>query len=203
MFNYLLPAALIGSYPLWVHASLLLAIPRLQFVALVSLLLGVFGHSLIRGQLWPWVIFITLVSGMVALDYFSLTLYLLYLPPIVMPLTLFVYFGLTLLPGREPLISGIARSVRGTLIPAMEKYTRTLTLLWCLLFLAMTLCAVVLPLLQQPKLWSWITNVINYGIVGSLFIGEFILRKKLFPQLSHPSFADYIRIVTRARHKPE
>lgn len=203
MFTFLIPAALIGAYPLLVHTSFLLAMPRLQVAAILCLLLGVFSHSLIRRQLWSCLLFIALVSGVVALDYYSLTLYLLYLPPIVMPLALLMYFGLTLLPGREPLITSIARSVRGTLIPAMEKYTRTLTQMWCWVFLAMTLAAIVLPLLQQPKLWSWITNVINYGVIGSLFIGEFILRKKLFPQLGHPSFIDYIRIVSRARHKSE
>jgi len=203
VFKRFFPIALICAYPITVHASLLLGMPGLQVVAILFFLLGIFGKPLIHKQLWPWLIFIAMIIVILALYYFSLVMYLLYLPPIIMPLGLFIYFGLTLLPGQEPLITGIAKSVRGTLGLAMEKYTRTLTQVWCGVFVIMLLSAIVLPLINRPELWSWVTNVINYGVIGGLFVGEFILRKKLFPEYPHPHFFDYIRIVTQASNKPK
>jgi uncharacterized membrane protein len=41
-------------------------------------------------------------------------------------------FGLTLLPGREALITGLARRVHGRLTPAMAAYSRRVTLAWTL-----------------------------------------------------------------------
>src|SRR5688572_29462929 len=45
-------------------------------------------------------------------------------------------FGRTLAPGREPLITGVARRFHGTIPPHIEAYTRGVTWLWCVFFLA-------------------------------------------------------------------
>src|ERR1700682_5879338 len=43
-------------------------------------------------------------------------------------------FGRTLVHGQEPLITRLARQVRGALPPYMETYTRRLTWAWCVFF---------------------------------------------------------------------
>lgn len=198
MVKRFFPIALIVAYPILVHASLLFALPRLQIVAIIVVLLGVFWSGLLQLRPYPWLGFSALVAAVLALDYWGLTLYLLYLPPILIPLALLVFFGRTLLPGREPLITAIGEAARGPLSPAMRKYTRSLTQLWCFVFLAMMLWSAILPWLAQPALWSWFTNIVNYGFVSVLFVGEFMLRKKLFPEHNHPGFIEYIHIIIQS-----
>ncbi len=181
-----------------VHVALVFAVPQLLFIAPLLFLTGIFLHSLRQGNTSAWLAFIALCGIILLLEYWGLTLYLLFLPPIAIPLLLLVIFGRTLHSGREPLITAIGEAARGPLSPAMRHYTRRLTQLWCLVFLAMIAWSAILPWLQQPELWSWFTNVINYGLVGVLFVGEFILRKKIFPSHNHPGFFEYLRIIASA-----
>lgn len=198
MLKHFFSIALIAVYPALVHASVIFAMPSLQVVAVIFFLLGIFWPALLRGQLIPWLVFSTLTTSILLLGYFQLTLYLLYLTPIVIPLALLIFFGRTLLAGRIPLITAISDAARGPLTPAMQKYTRLLTQLWCVIFLLLILWSIILACLQRPDLWSWFTNVINYGLVGAFFVIEFIVRKKLFPEHNHPSFLQYIRIIIKA-----
>lgn len=195
MFNRFIPVALIAAYPLLVHLSVVLATPQLQFIAPIMFLLGACWYGLRTKRLLAWLIFIGLSSLILLLEYLGLTLYLLYLPPVVIPLLLLFIFGRTLFAGREPLITAIGEAARGPLTPSMRRYTRRLTQLWCVVFLVLMLWSIFLMLIEQPELWSWFTNVINYGVVGVLFVGEFMLRKKLFPAHNHPGFIEYLRII--------
>jgi uncharacterized membrane protein len=192
------PIGLIVAYPVLAHASHLLAWRHLQAIAAILLLLGIFWPALVNRRLVPWLIFVSLCFFILLLEYLQLINYLMYLPPVVIPALLLFVFGRTLLPGQEPLITAIGEAARGPLSIAMRKYTRVLTQLWCLVFLTMMLWSGILPLLQQPLLWSWFTNVINYGVVSVLFVGEFFLRKKLFPEHNHPSFFEYIEIIIQS-----
>jgi len=199
VLNRILAITLVVAYPLLVHISLVFAIPQLMFIAPLVFLTGAFWYGLIARHLLAWTLFIASCAGILLAEYLGLTLYLLYLPPILLPLLLLVVFGRTLLRGREPLITAIGQTARGPLSATMCRYTRRLTQLWCLVFAIMVIWSAVLPWLKQPELWSWFTNVINYGIVGAIFVGEFALRKKLFANHDHPDFLEYLRIIARAR----
>lgn len=199
MLNRILAITLVVAYPLLVHISLVFAIPQLMFIAPLVFLTGAFWYGLIARNLIAWVVFSALCVSILLVEYAGLTLYLLYLPPILLPLLMLFIFGRTLGAGREPLITAIGEAARGPLSQAMRRYTRRLTQLWCLVFITMIVWSAILPWLEQPELWSWFTNVINYGVVGVLFIGEFALRKKLFPTHNHPNFFEYLRIIARAR----
>lgn len=198
MLKHFFSIALIAAYPALVHASVIFAMPSLQVVSIIFFLLGVFWAPLLRGRLMSWLLFSTLTTLVLILGYLKLTLYLLYLTPIVIPLALLIFFGRTLFAGRTPLITAISEAARGPTTPAMQKYTRLLTQLWCAIFFILILWSFILPWLQNPKLWSWFTNVINYGFVSAFFVIEFLVRKKLFPEHNHPSFIEYIRIIIKA-----
>ena len=198
MLNRVIAVVLIAAYPLLVHCALVFAVPQLLFIAPMLFLTGVFFLSLRAGSQLAWLVFSGLCGCILLLEYLGLTLYLLFLPPVVIPLLLLFVFGRTLRSGREPLITAIGEAARGPLSQAMRTYTRRLTQLWCLVFVTMIVWSAILPLLKQPELWSWFTNVINYGVVGVLFVGEFMLRKKLFPTHNHPGFFEYLRIIGSA-----
>jgi uncharacterized membrane protein len=199
VLNRVLAVALVVAYPLLVHISLLFDLPTLLFIAPLVFLTGAFWYGLIARNKIAWLVFGMLCCCIWLVEYFGLTLYLLYLPPILLPLLLMYIFGRTLVNGREPLITAIGEAARGPLSPSMRHYTRRLTQLWCLVFITMATWSAILPTLEQPELWSWFTNIINYGLVGVLFVGEFILRKKVFPTHNHPGFLEYLRIIANAR----
>lgn len=198
MLNRVIAIILIAAYPLLVHVSLVFAVPQLLFIAPMLFLAGVCWQGLVNRNHRVWLVFCLLCAAIALLEYLDLTLYLLFLPPVVIPLLLLVIFGRTLISGREPLITAIGEAARGPLSQSMRTYTRRLTQLWCLVFVTMILWSAILPWLEQPELWSWFTNIINYGVVGVLFVGEFMLRKKLFPTHNHPGFFEYLHIIARA-----
>lgn len=193
-----MPFILVVLYPLLVHLSLVMDVPQLQIFAIISFATGILYKSLIKLQRSAWIalIFISVVA--IGFGYFNITLYALYLPPILFPLLLLFVFGRTLMHGQVPLVTAIGEASRGPLTEAMRRYTRRITQFWCCVFLIMACWSLTLPFMKQPELWSWFTNVINYGLVGTLFIGEFILRKYLFPDHNHPNFIEYLRIVVKA-----
>src|SRR5258708_8606523 len=59
-------------------------------------------------------------------------------------------FGRTLLPGREALITGVARRFHGSLAPNMETYTRPLTSAWSVFSAAQLLVSALLPAFSPP-----------------------------------------------------
>jgi uncharacterized membrane protein len=195
--NYLISIGLIAAYPLLVHISVVFNLPHLLALGPLVCILGLFWRGLLNFNRYSWLIFVVLIGVLVLMDRMKLTLYLLYLPPIFIPLLLLFVFGRTLIAGREPLITAIGEAARGPLSQPMRHYTRRLTQLWCVVFIVMASWACALPWLKDPGLWSWFTNVINYGFVGGLFLGEFILRKYLFPTHNHPNFFEYLCIIAR------
>src|SRR3546814_20307300 len=69
-----------------------------------------------------------------------------------MPAVLACVFGGSLRRGRQPLIEGVARASRGGVLPdELVVYTRHLTQLWTLVFIAMFLAALALILLRHRE----------------------------------------------------
>lgn len=91
---------------------------------------------------------------------------------------------------RLSMIGMFAERVHGTLPPAMVRYTRGLTLLWCVYFFAMAALScwvfVTLPWHQ----WSLLANVVTPGVCAVLFVGEHVLRYRLHPEFERATLAD-------------
>lgn len=102
--------------------------------------------------------------------------------PIVVHLALFWFFARTLLRGREPMISVIARLERGALDATLALYTRRLTLIWALMFLALAAASLYCAL--EANLGGL---VLGYVPVAMLFFGEHVYRRLRFPQYRHES----------------
>ncbi len=193
---------LVLLYPVLLHLSFLIGRPHLQVFAIIALALGILWANLRRAEVSAWILLLAISLAAIALGLSNLTLYVLYLPPIVLPLLMLFVFGRTLMPGREPLVTAIGEATRGPLSAAMRHYTRRVTQCWTGVLALMLAWSVILAAIDEPALWSWFTNFINYAIVIVLFIAEFCLRRQLFPDHDHPGFAEYLRIVRRAGIRP-
>ena len=123
--------------------------------------------------------------------------WLLFIPPIVINLALAWVFGRTLVRGRVPLISRFALMEQGTLSAEVASYTRMLTWLWTSLFVAAAAISLALALSGNHDAWSLFTNLINYLLVGALFLGEFVYRRLRFRNYRHQSPLQLLRNVRR------
>jgi uncharacterized membrane protein len=124
---------------------------------------------------------------------------LLKLPPVIINLALAVWFGRTLAPGEEPMISWFGRLVRGTeLAPDLARYTRWSTVVWTAFFVSMAATAAALAVLATPQTWSLFANGIDYLLVGVLFVGEYVFRRVRYRHHEHRPLADVVRTVARA-----
>lgn len=190
---------LLIAYPVFAHLGVMLEQPILQIIAISSLATGIFydGLKALKISAWISVIGITAVSA--GLGIFYKPTYLLFLPPIALPLLVSWGFLRTLFPGETPLVTAIGEKARGQFSPEMRVYTRHVTILWAACLLMMASWAILLPLFGSLELWSIFTNIVNHALVFSLFVGEFTYRKWRFRDHDHPGFIEYLRIVFRAQ----
>jgi uncharacterized membrane protein len=109
----------------------------------------------------------------------------------LLALHLAVYLGLlwmfarTLRRGREPLVTGIARRVRGVLPPEVVRYTRRVTAAWCVFFAGMAATSLFLFLLAPLPVWSVFANLLNLPLVVSMFVAEYLVRITHLRHLRH------------------
>ncbi len=190
--------ALILFYPLLVHISVVMQTPYLRAAALVVLALAILYRPLKRASAMAWVLLLAVAAGSVPGLFFGFTGFVLYLPPVVIPVLLLTVFGETLRPGHTPLVTAIGEKARGPLPAEMRRYTRAVTLMWCLVFASMATVAAALPWLASQEIWSLFTNLLNYVFVGVLLFAEFLYRKYRFPDHDHPNLQQYIKIVISA-----
>ncbi len=104
-----------------------------------------------------------------------------------------VGFGGTLRAGRQALITQLARRVHRNFTPAMAAYTRRLTGVWALYFVATALLSLVLYAFAPFEAWALFANVLTPLAVAGLFGGEYWLRYRLHPEFERASLADAIR----------
>lgn len=94
------------------------------------------------------------------------------LPHAAAYLLLLWYFGRSLRSGREALITRLARQVRGTLTPERERYTRRLTIAWCVFFAAQITLSIALLALAPLDTWSFFVNVLNAPLIAAMFLAD-------------------------------
>ena len=202
------------AYPLLAHGASVEGNGILALVALADLAVIVLLDPLARLRGWAWATLAVVVAGLWALRGSAVPALLLLAPPMVFTALLSWWFGRSLGAGRVPLISRIVAGLEGC-APArlrddLKAYTRRLTLLWALLLGGLALVNGVLALVAVPDgvlarlghpplftvsqdAWSWFANLLNYGIVGGFFIGEYLYRKRRFADRPYRDFPDFLR----------
>lgn len=102
-------------------------------------------------------------------------------------------FGRTLAPGREALVTRIARRVHGTLPDDITAYTRQVTWAWCLLFGAMALASLLLFVFGPLETWSLFVNVLTFPLIAGMFAVEYAYRLLRYRSFSHVSLLTAVR----------
>jgi len=124
---------------------------------------------------------------------------LLKFPPIVLDLVMAAWFGMSLAPGEEPVVSWFARLIRGVeLPPDLARYTRNSTIVWTAFLASLAGVSAALALFATPQAWSLFANGISYLLVGALFVGEYAYRRVRYRHHEHAHFAEVVRTVVRA-----
>ena len=178
-----LQTILLLCYPLAVHFALLSSKTQWALWLLVAVSLSQLLTLLRASGSARWMALApALVLALCVIGLLQGSLLALYLPPIFISGGLLWLFASTLRAGREPLITTFARVVFQESDPQQLLYTRRVTQLWSLFFLAMLLETVLLSLFAPLELWSLFANVLNYLFIALLFVVEFSYRRLRFPQ---------------------
>lgn len=112
-------------------------------------------------------------------------------------LALAFVFGRTLAAGREPLVSAFARVAHGYTTPAIERYTRGVTLAWTLFFLAMAAASIVLYSMDWMHAWSLLVNAGSPTLIALMFVVEYAIRHRVLPDLERMGILGGIRAFSR------
>ena len=123
---------------------------------------------------------------------------LLFLPPVCMNLGLAWFFGRTLAPGREALVTRFARLEHPQPDVQVLAYTRRLTGIWMVFFLLMAAVSTALAATGAREAWVWFTAVGNYLCVATLFALEYVYRRRKFPRDGRVSPRQQIRMLRAA-----
>lgn len=195
--------ALAVAYPLLAHWASHRGGPPAAALALADLALLVLLRPLLAGRPLAWVAFVATVAALHALRDAAWLPMLLLAPPVVFTAFIGWMFARTLRAGRLPLITKLALALEyedpAQMPAAHRRYTGQLTLAWATLLFTLAFANTVLALIAEPhgvlvrlgyapvvavsqQTWSWIANLLDYGVIAAFALVEFGLRRWLFPE---------------------
>jgi hypothetical protein len=117
--------------------------------------------------------------------------------------TLFLTFAVTLRPGHEPLITGMARRLHGPLGREMVVYTRRVTIAWSCFFLAQLAASIILFCFAPLVVWSFFVNLLDLPLVAAMFAAEYVVRLRCLRDPPRHSFAAIAGMVADIRKEGE
>ena len=177
-----LPRALLWvAYPLLVYGGLQFLEPRYVALLLCVALLLRKRQSAVQllgglGQPERYILIALLALGGAAAIANSETLLRLY--PAAMNAGMFSLFALSL--KRTPtMIERFARLEEPDLPPAGVRYTRDITIVWCVFLACNAAIALYTALWTSREVWAFYNALLAYVLMGALFAGERLLRRHL------------------------
>jgi uncharacterized membrane protein len=128
-----------------------------------------------------------------------------YLQHVGMFLALGAWFGATLRPGREALVTRFARHAGQALSASGLAYTRRVTLAWTAFFAAVAGVSTLLFFLAPLEAWSVFANLLTLPLSVAMFAAEYGVRLRAHPELCHGGVMRSVRAFWehRASHTPE
>jgi len=89
-------------------------------------------------------------------------------------------FAMSLRPGREPVVTGFARRIRRTMPDNVVRYTRHVTIAWCVFFATQLGVSLALLAAAPEVVWSNVVTRWNLPLVVTMMLAEFGCRSLLF-----------------------
>jgi uncharacterized membrane protein len=188
------------AYPLLAHLATVLHSQGLAGLALLALIAVPLLPALRHGKPWAWL----LLSGSAAALFFCArsgwAAYVTYLPPVLVPLSVLAVFARSLRSGQVPIVTRLATRIRSEVLsPELQIYTRRVTQCWVFLLCGVACSSALLAVFASPRLWSLMTNVVMYFLIGSAFLIEYLYRRWRFRHLRHESFATLVAELVKNR----
>lgn len=109
-----------------------------------------------------------------------------------------VSFGRSLSQGHVPLCTRFATLAHGSLSADAVRYTRSVTLAWTIFFFVMSAAVLVVYFAAPLRVWSVFANFCTAPLVGLMFIGEYLVRLRVLPDMQHASILGTVRATMRA-----
>lgn len=191
-------------------AALIMTYPTLMYFANTSILPGVFGAILAlmpvsaislalawrsRQRVW-WLALLGLTGAAAwsiwpVIEHHSGLIF--WIQHAGIQLILLITFGRSLLAGREPLCTQFATIMQGPLTPKQQYYTFQVTRIWTLFFALMVITSTMLFFLAPLAVWSFFANFFTLPLVALIFIIEYWVRKRVFPDMPHGHILDAVK----------
>lgn len=168
------PAAATALYPfLWYFGR-----DRLPLAAIALFMAGIWllrtftqPQRYAKSMSLAAAVFFAAVAGLDAPD-------AMYIYPVAVSLVLLAVFSGSLFT-RQSVIERLARLQQPDLPPAGVRYTRRVTQIWCVFFVVNAAVAAALAVTQRYAAWAWYTGFFSYLLMGILFAGEYLYRRKI------------------------
>ena len=104
-------------------------------------------------------------------------------------------FAATLRPGRDPLVTALARRLYGAISEEMARYTRCVTWAWCGFFMVQLAASLTLYLAAPFAVWSFFVNVLTLPLLAGMFAIEQACRRLFLADPPRHSRADMQRML--------
>jgi uncharacterized membrane protein len=192
-------AALFFLYPLLAHLATLLHSELLAWLALSVFFAVPMLPALLKPSRQAWLILIVIIALLTGCALTGVARYLMYIPPILIPLSVLILFARSLRAGHVPVVTRVARQIRGELPAELDRYTRTVTQCWVALLGTLAIWSLLLAIYARPEFWSLMTNLVQYLILASVFLFEYLFRRWRFRNLEHESFPTMIVALFKTR----
>jgi uncharacterized membrane protein len=115
---------------------------------------------------------------------------------------LLTLFATSLQPGREAVITILARRSRGRLSAEVVRYTRRVTWAWCWFFIAQLICSFTLLVFAPLYVWSLFINLGNLPPIGVMLCAEYVYRQWRHAARPPERLIDMFRIARHVRTAP-
>ena len=115
--------------------------------------------------------------------------------------SLLLTFALTLRPGRDALVTAMARKLHGTIPGELVVYTRRVTVAWCCFFATQLATSITLFLFAPLVVWSLFVNVLDIPLVVAMFSAEYLCRRHCLQNPPRHSFATILKMILEIRNK--
>lgn len=115
---------------------------------------------------------------------------------------LLTWFYGSLRPGREPVVTILARRLRRTMPAKVVRYTRYVTIAWCLFFATQLSFSAILLAFAPEAVWTTFVTLLNVPLIALMVLAEFGCRRILFQHEPHTSLLDTMAAFRHAHVTP-